>query len=84
MACLKGYGMPRFPVNQPRLRLSGDQPSVSAARFNLHHAQVFALTIAAVAIKEGHQIWPGEGCCATPPINGEGNTSCGTAARGRR
>jgi hypothetical protein len=46
MACLKGYGMPRFPVNQPRLRLSGDQPSVSAARFNLHHAQVFALTIA--------------------------------------
>ncbi len=55
MACLKDYGMPRFPVNQPRLRLSGDQPPVPAARFNPHQAQVFALTIVAVAIKEGHQ-----------------------------
>ncbi len=62
--------MPRFPVNQPRLRLSGDQPPVPAARFNPHQAQVFALTIAAVAIKEGHQTWQGEGCRATPPING--------------
>jgi len=64
--------------------LPGDQRSAPAACFNLHHAQVFALTIAAVAIKEGHQTWPGERCCATPPINGEGNTGCGTAARGRR
>jgi len=76
--------MPRFPVNQPRLRLPGDQGSAPAACFNLHHPQVFALTIAAVAIKEGHQTWPAEGCCATPPINGDGNTGCGTAARGRR
>ena len=33
-----------------------------------------ALAIAALAIKEGHQTWQGEGCCATPPINGENNT----------
>ena len=84
MASLKDYGMPRFPVNQPILRLSGDQPSMPAAGFNLYHAQVLALTIATVAIKEGHQIWPAEGGCATPPINGEDNTGCGTAARGRR
>ena len=30
-----------------------------------------ALAIAALAIKEGHQTWQGEGCCATPPINNE-------------
>ena len=33
-----------------------------------------ALAIAALAIKEGHQTWQGEGCCATPPINSENNT----------
>ncbi len=35
-----------------------------------------ALAIAALAIKEGHQTWQGEGCCTTPPINGENNTDC--------
>ncbi len=42
-----------------------------------------ALAIAALAIKEGRQTWQGEGCCATPPINGEDHTGCGAAARGR-
>jgi len=42
-----------------------------------------ALAIAALAIKEGHQTWPGEGCSATGPVNGEDNTGCGTAAPGR-
>ncbi len=37
---------------------------------------VVALAIAALAIKEGHQTWHGEGCCATPLINGENNTGC--------
>ena len=35
-----------------------------------------ALGIAALAVKEGHQTWQGEGCCATPPTNGENNTGC--------
>ncbi len=35
-----------------------------------------ALAIAALAIKEGHQTWQGEGCCATAPINTENNTGC--------
>ena len=35
-----------------------------------------ALAIAALAIKEGHQTWQGEGCCATSPINGENDTGC--------
>jgi divalent metal cation (Fe/Co/Zn/Cd) transporter len=35
-----------------------------------------ALAIAALAIKEGHQTWQGEGCCTTPPINGENSTGC--------
>ncbi len=35
-----------------------------------------ALAIAALAVKEGHQTWQGEGCCATPPTNGENNTAC--------
>jgi len=35
-----------------------------------------ALVIAALAIKEGHRAWQGEGCCATPPIGGENNTGC--------
>ena len=34
-----------------------------------------ALGIAALAVKEGHQTWRGEGCCA-PPTNGENNTGC--------
>jgi divalent metal cation (Fe/Co/Zn/Cd) transporter len=37
---------------------------------------VVALGIAAVAIKEGHHTWQGEGCCATPSINGENTTGC--------
>jgi divalent metal cation (Fe/Co/Zn/Cd) transporter len=35
-----------------------------------------AIGIAALAIKEGHQTWHGEGCCATPPINGENKPGC--------
>jgi divalent metal cation (Fe/Co/Zn/Cd) transporter len=37
---------------------------------------VVALAIAALAIKEGHQTWQGEGCCTTAPINSETNTGC--------
>jgi len=40
-----------------------------------------ALAIAALAIKEGHQTWQGEGCCATPPINAEHNTGRGDDCR---
>jgi divalent metal cation (Fe/Co/Zn/Cd) transporter len=40
-----------------------------------------ALAIAALAIKEGHQTWQGEGCCATPPINAENNTGRGDDCR---
>ncbi len=35
-----------------------------------------ALAIAALATKEGHQTWQGQGCCTTPPINSETNTGC--------
>jgi divalent metal cation (Fe/Co/Zn/Cd) transporter len=40
-----------------------------------------ALAIAALAIKEGHQTWQGEGCCATPPMNAENNTGRGDDCR---
>jgi hypothetical protein len=47
------------------------------AAFGLWWADpVVALGIAALAIKEGHQTWHGEGCCATPPVSGENNTGC--------
>ena len=47
------------------------------AAFGLWWADpVVALGIAALAIKEGHQTWQGQGCCATPPINDENNTGC--------
>ena len=36
-----------------------------------------ALAIAALAIKEGHHTWQGEGCCASPPINNEDNPERG-------
>jgi divalent metal cation (Fe/Co/Zn/Cd) transporter len=35
-----------------------------------------ALCIAALAIREGHQTWQGQGCCAAPPIPGEPSTPC--------
>ena len=39
-----------------------------------------ALGIAALAVKEGHQTWQGEGCWATPPTNGENNTGSATTS----
>jgi divalent metal cation (Fe/Co/Zn/Cd) transporter len=45
------------------------------AAFGLWWADpVVAFGIAALAIKEGHQTWQGQGCCATPLINAENNT----------
>jgi divalent metal cation (Fe/Co/Zn/Cd) transporter len=45
------------------------------AAFGLWWADpVVALGIAALAIKEGHQTWQGQGCCTTPLINAENNT----------
>jgi hypothetical protein len=35
-----------------------------------------AFAIALLAIKEGHQTWQGQGCCATPAINANSNTGC--------
>jgi divalent metal cation (Fe/Co/Zn/Cd) transporter len=35
-----------------------------------------ALCMAAVAVREGHETWQGEGCCTTPAINGENTTGC--------
>jgi divalent metal cation (Fe/Co/Zn/Cd) transporter len=47
------------------------------AAFGLWWADpVVALGIAALAIKEGHQTWQGQGCCTTPLINAENNTGC--------
>ena len=33
-----------------------------------------ALAVAILAIKEGHQTWQGEGCCANAPISDENTT----------
>ncbi len=35
-----------------------------------------ALAIVALAIKEGHQTWQGQGCCASAPIDRESDTGC--------
>ena len=51
----------RKPRAQRRLRLWWADPAV-------------ALAIAILAIKEGHQTWQGESCCANSPTNSENNT----------
>ena len=35
-----------------------------------------ALAIAALAIKEGHQTWQGEGCCTSTPLVDKGDAGC--------